>query len=106
MSTHTSNSSTHADKWYLLMSSFTRVGITCYKMSLIEAPKLLSIKQNRKKEKSCRGWTDNFSTNCNFVGNTLQRHTISLDLCSEAHIEEKSLKRTLLTFELLFDCCT
>ena len=36
----------------------------CYKMSLIEAPKLLSIKQKRKKEKSCRGWTDNFSTHC------------------------------------------
>ena len=39
-------------------------GITCYKMSLIEAPKLVSIKQKRKKEKSWRGWTNNFSTHC------------------------------------------
>ena len=38
--------------------------VTCYKMSLIEAPKLVSIKQKRKKEKICRGWTDNFSTHC------------------------------------------
>ena len=29
-------------------------GITCYKMSLIEAPKLVSIEQKRKKEKRCR----------------------------------------------------
>ena len=33
-------------------------------MSLIEAPKLVSIKQERKKEKSCRRWTDHFSINC------------------------------------------
>ena len=33
-------------------------------MSVIEAPKLVSIKQKRKKEKSCRGWTDHFSTRC------------------------------------------
>ena len=36
----------------------------CYKMSLIEAPKLVSIKQKRKKEKSCREWRENFSTHC------------------------------------------
>ena len=33
-------------------------------MSLIEAPKLVSIKQKRKKEKRCRGWTDHFSIHC------------------------------------------
>ena len=31
-------------------------------MPLIEAPKLVSMKQKRKKEKSYRGWMDNFST--------------------------------------------
>ena len=36
-------------------------------MSLIEAPKLVSIKEKRKKEKSCRGWTDHFSTHCILV---------------------------------------
>ena len=36
----------------------------CYKISLIEAPKLVSIKQKRKKEKNCRRWTDNFLTHC------------------------------------------
>ena len=43
------------------------LGITCYKMSLIEAPKLVSIKQKRKKEKSCRRWTDHFSTHCTYL---------------------------------------
>ena len=44
------------------------LGIMCCKISLIEAPKLVSIKQKRKKErkkeKSCWGWTENFSTHC------------------------------------------
>ena len=46
------------------------LGITCYKMSLIEAPKLVSIKQKRKKENSCRGWTDNFSTHYIYMWNS------------------------------------
>ena len=43
------------------------LGITYYKMSLIEASKLVSIKQKRKKEKSYRGWTDNFPTHRNYT---------------------------------------
>ena len=51
----------------------------CYKMSLIEAPKLVSIKQKRKKEKSCRGWTDNFSTHCRISQNWSDLQFVRID---------------------------
>ena len=64
-------------------------------MSLIEAPKLVFIKQKRKKEKNCRGWTDNFSTH------RTRKESTSTRFVEQTKRSETTFKATNYNVELI-----